>query len=170
MAYESKTDETLKLSKGERARLMHQEEMGREYRGFQTPSRPGSRRSKLASSSEGCWTASLTNTRTTSRRASTSSTSQTKGWTRSDEVRRRGAHARIHDLHLSHAMRRNLGGTVDAITCLDQSYDLVYSPDDAGWYLQHSPSDTTSDVTYPTKDKAIEAYDALRRGERVAFS
>lgn len=43
---------------------------------------------------------------------------------------------------------------------LNDEYDLVYSPDDGGWYIQRFPDHVCS-VIYDTRNEALEA---LRRG------
>ena len=40
---------------------------------------------------------------------------------------------------------------------LCKDIDLVYSPDDGGWYLHHFDTDRTS-ITYETEKDAMQAY------------
>ena len=40
-----------------------------------------------------------------------------------------------------------------------QRYDLVYSPDDDGWYIQRHSDDATSDI-YATETEARKAFQA----------
>ena len=49
---------------------------------------------------------------------------------------------------------------MDAIVALDSEHDLVYSPDDDGWYIQRG--DETSQV-FDDRDDALQAllHDAL---------
>ncbi len=52
---------------------------------------------------------------------------------------------------------QNMFQTVEDTYYLNNETDLVYSPDDGGWYIHDYKNDRAS-IVYSTKGKACEAY------------
>ena len=50
-------------------------------------------------------------------------------------------------------------------TILNDTFDVCYSPDDEGWYLQRFPDHNTSQI-FPTRGEAVEA---LRTPEAIEW-